>query len=298
MLAMACSEYTVVSGSVVDSWTQADTTVISDVLFVIDDSPSMLEEQGQLQANYVGFLDAVQSTDVDFRIGVVTTDVESDEAGMLRGGYLHRESINLDQALIDALDVGASGNRSEQGLNAAVMATDGRNDGFPRANSMFTIVFVSDEDDESLGDVQSFVDVLMLASSESVSIHGIVGDLPHGCATGTSAAVAGPRYLEAVTLTGGYRESICAADYSVLLERVGLDAVGLPDTFELSSPPHNDTLHVEVDGVLMIERDIDGWTYEPGNNAVVMHGRAIPRSGMEIVVRYTPLTGASANTGG
>ena len=40
-------------------------------------------------------------------------------------------------------------------------------------------------------------------------------------------------------------------------------------------------------------RKVDGWTYSPGDNAVVFHGRAVPRAGMTVYVEYRVLTGAT-----
>jgi hypothetical protein len=107
-----------------------------------------------------------------------------------------------------------------------------------------------------------------------------------GCASGASAADAGTRYLDAADATGGFVESICADDYTGLLTRVGLDVTGLADTFPLSRLPAAESLEVWVDDVRIPERETDGWTYSLGDNAVVFHGRAVPRAGMGIVVQY------------
>lgn len=89
--------------------------------------------------------------------------------------------------------------------------------------------------------------------------------------------------------------SICADDYVDLLTRVGFEAAGLQDTFALTRVPKSDSLEVLVDAIAIPERAVDGWTYSPGDNAVVFHGRAIPRAGMTIVINYIPLLGAVEN---
>jgi hypothetical protein len=126
-----------------------------------------------------------------------------------------------------------------------------------------------------------------------LGVHGIVGDLPAGCANGANAAAAAPRYTEAISSTEGDRASICSEDYGDLLERVGLKLAGLPATFPLSAVPMVDTLEVYVDEVRMVEREVDGWGYDPGDNAIVFTGRAIPRPGMDVSVRYQELLGAA-----
>lgn len=292
--AAGCSEYDLTPHDYDDHFVQVDVVVVSDVLFVIDDSRSMVEEQERLHDNFDAFLSTIASSKADFQVGLVTTDVVSPGAGMLRGGIFAPDSPEIERALAEAVEVGTDGDREEQGLLAAKLAIDGRNDGFPRPGAMLSVVVISDEDDASPGDVAGYVEAVAESAGEAAwGIHGIVGDLPSGCATGVSAAAPGPRYIEAITTSGGHRESICADDYAELLTRVGLDVAGLPDTFELSAVPAPTTLEVYVDGVLIPGREVDGWTYDPGANAITFHGRSIPRPGMAIGVDYQVLLSAS-----
>jgi len=285
-----CVEYDVITHSFDDFFVQENNIVLSDILFVIDDSASMTEEQVRLQANFASLLDTIVEAEADFQIGIVTTDTTSDQAGLLRGGAITADDPQIENKLKIALEVGTDGDRDEQGLRAMQMAVDGRNAGFPRDNAMRSVILVSDEDDESSGEVASFILSLATAAEGSqYGLHGIVGDLPNGCATGTSAAAPGARYIEAIETLNGHRESICADDYSAVLERVGLDVAGLPDTFVLTQIPGVDSIDVFVDEVEIPQRDRDGWIYDPAENAVVFTGRAIPRPGMLIGVNYQPM---------
>src|SRR5690606_7336572 len=56
----------------------------SDVLFVIDDSGSMSEEQNALASNAQRFINVATSLNTDFQIGVITTDADT-KPGQLRG---------------------------------------------------------------------------------------------------------------------------------------------------------------------------------------------------------------------
>lgn len=62
-------------------------SVATDILFVIDDSGSMSEEQANLSANLGAFVDALVASPVqnDFRIGVTTTAVETFSGGQSYG---------------------------------------------------------------------------------------------------------------------------------------------------------------------------------------------------------------------
>jgi hypothetical protein len=187
------------------------------------------------------------------------------------------------------VDVGTKGSRDEQGLAMAALAIrDDVNPGFLRPEGVAHVVFVSDEDDHSAeGDAERYVDALRQgALGEGVYAHALVGDVPAGCLSGTSAAAAGTRYLYVAGQLGGLTESICADDYAVVLEAIGLIVAGWNPVFPLSEIAAPATLKVQVDGVTMIEREFDGWSYSIGDNAVVFSGRAIPRPGMAVKVSY------------
>jgi hypothetical protein len=287
LLLVGCSEYEVHEKTFDDVFVQEVEVPRSDVLFVVDDSASMSEEQERLAVNFSTFLDVMADAAADWQLGVTTTDIASDAAGLLRGGIFSPETPDLVAAVGSAVAVGTAGSRDEAGLQAAALATDGRNAGFVRSNADLHVVVFSDEDDASPGEVPDFVAAYRASSGTGIAqVHGVVGDLPAGCASGASAAGPGARYVEAIALTSGWRDSICADDYSGLLLRVGLSAAGLPDTFELQAVPQPDSLQVWVDDVAIHARDIDGYTYDSVLNAIVFHGRVIPRPGMEIGVTY------------
>jgi hypothetical protein len=287
LLLSACSDQGFGTLTFDDTFVQADVELSTDVLFVVDDSASMEEEQDRLASNFGAFVEVLASSYADWQVGVVTTDVDGETAGKLRGGLLTAATPDLDAAFRAAVVAGTEGSRDERGLAAAVLAVDPeRNPGFVRGGSRFNVVFVSDEDDHSPAEVSDYLGRIEAVAGAEFGAHALVGDLPAGCASGTSAADPGGRYLDAAETTLGFVESICADDYTGLLTRVGLDVSGLADTFALSRLPSEDSLEVRVEGVLLPERAADGWTYSLGDNAIVFHGRAVPRAGMEIVVTY------------
>jgi hypothetical protein len=277
---------------VVDEYVQADVPG-ADVVVVVDDSKSMVEEQALLKRGFGAFLEVLLDTDADYRLGVTSTSAD----GVLRGGVLSPYTGDLYNTALAALNVGTDGDREERGLDAARAALDPTtHPDFRRAEARLQLVFFSDEDDHSADPVADHLTALRaIAGAQPMTVHAVVGDLPSGCASPDGAADPGLRYLDAVAATTGLRESICAESYDELLQRVGFEVSGRADTFALSTLPQPDTLEVLVDGVRMHGRDIDGWTYEPARNAVIFHGTAVPRAGMEITIRYNRLpTGASA----
>lgn len=292
---LGCQEYGYTEARFEEVFFQEDLESVADILLVIDDSPSMAEEQELLGQNFQAFVEVVEGTYADYRAGVVTTDVSTEAAGVLQGALITPDTEDLAQAFLDAVTVGATGSRDEQGLQAAELALDGRNPGFVRADATLHVVVFSDEDDHSPQEVTDHLAALTRgAGNGRLVVHAIVGNLPQGCASGIAAADAGTRYIEAAGLTGGYHDSICAEDYSEVLARIGLDLSGLKDTFALGSLPQPDSLEVWVDEVRVPDRARDGWVYDSGQNAIVFQGWAVPRPGMEIVVYYEVLAGGGA----
>ena len=57
----------------VDSFTQQQISKV-DILWVIDDSPSMLKKQAILANNSLGFIKFLEAQQVDYHLGVTTTD--------------------------------------------------------------------------------------------------------------------------------------------------------------------------------------------------------------------------------
>ncbi len=293
----ACSDYEYAEQTVTDVFEQPAVQRSADLLFVVDSSASMAEEQALLGENFEAFVAVVEGSYADFQLGIVTTDVSAEDAGVLRGGIMGPDTDDLATVFLENIAVGTEGSRDEQGLEAARMAlSPAINPGLLRDEAQLNVVFVSDEDDHSPDEVAVYLDELRGLSAEGgFAAHAIVGDLPSGCTSGTSAASAAERYASAVEETGGYRESICADDYTGILTRVGLDLSGLDDTFPLSQLPDPASIAVWVDGVRMFERAEDGWTYEAGDNVIVFRGRAVPRPGMTILVEYALLLGARTN---
>lgn len=151
-----------------------------DVLFVIDNSSSMAEQQGRLLASFPGFIEGITSTieDVDsYHIGVITSDAyaynsaectglgdlvtktggeESSDTycgPMLDDGRRYAtEADDLAQVFPCIAKVGIDGSSVELPITAAVAALDpdkqgpgGCNEGFLRDDAILVVVVVTDD---------------------------------------------------------------------------------------------------------------------------------------------------------
>lgn len=161
-----------------------------DILFVVDDSPSMKEEQDSLRANFSRFiriLDAIPGGRPNVQLGVITPNLGSTafdgtkapsfgactesggERGELRtlgaggprflrdvartgGGRDTNYTGTLESAFAQLATVGIAGCGIEQHLEAMKRALDNNalNAGFVRDDAYLAVVVIADEDDCSL----------------------------------------------------------------------------------------------------------------------------------------------------
>ncbi len=283
-----------------------------DVLFVVDNTASMLEESPRLVGAMPAFASAALATGTDVHIGVTTTGIDPTNPacpGGAGGGEAGRlfpannsaprlftsATPNLGQALQQAVQVGECG-FEQQGLEAmrraltpplvnqaddplTSLSSDG-NAGFYRDTASLAVVVVSDDDDTSPDAVATYVRFLQqlkgAGAAGRASLYAIV---PSGQSC-PSASGQGLRYAEAASRSGGAIESICASDFGPLLQDVVGRAFSPQTRFPLSGTPDAAGVTVTVNGT-----PAAGWVYDAASNTVVF--AAPPPPGAEIKVSYT-----------
>jgi len=287
LLATGCHDYSVTKQSFIETFVQPEREEGIDVLWIIDDSATMYEEQDLLVDSADAFIGFVANAGIDFRLAVVSTDMDL-APGALRGEAMDEDTPDLVDAFNEQVASVIAGSRDERGFDAAVIAADpDKADGFSRADADLEVVVFSDEDDHSTMDANDFLASLGEQRSGEVKVHAVVGDPPSGCVSAKAAADAGTKYLQAQNKTEGRRESICTEDYGDMLARVALDVVGLDTVFALSKVPDVATIQVWVDRIVIHHRTNDGWSYYAGDNTLRFDGYAVPRPGALIEVTYT-----------
>ncbi|MCB9666339.1 MAG: VWA domain-containing protein [Alphaproteobacteria bacterium] len=300
-----------------------------DVLWVIDDSGSMSDEQDKLATNLPAFFDYLDGSGMDWHIGVTTTDAELEGlAGSLRrvAGYawLSQDTPHVRELFEMLVRVGVGGSMDEMGLLAVKQGVFqphseliAANAGFLREDAGLHIVVISDEDDSS----EDRVDPTELATSLRtmkadpeipVTFNSIVGPKPNGCDSGTNQASYGSRYVVTTMRVGGIHRSICEDDWVPVLEDLGLQAAGLRDQYVLSQVPVDGSLQVVVrtqearwEGVEVAgPGDLDaacaaagrapeacfGFRYDPVRNSVALVG-FVPDKGALVRITYALLSG-------
>ncbi|GEM_PF-1794375 len=170
-----------------------------DVLLVVDNSCSMIDEQQKLAANFDNFIAQFLNAEVNYQIGVTTTDMsDPTQSGRLVGDTkIITAEIPIDEARIlfqDNVKVCSQGSGFERGLAAAEAALTthmdegGANVGFLRDDAALSVVIVSDEDDLSAKPVGEYLTTIKGVKGAAgyrddtlVNISAVVGDPPAGC---------------------------------------------------------------------------------------------------------------------
>jgi len=269
----------------------------ADILFVVDNSGSMGEEQQSLADSFASFAAYLTAQNVSYQVGVTTTDTDlfSGQHGELVGNpkIINNTTPNAAAKFAANANVGTGGSGTEQGLEGGRMALTppnitGANAGFLRQAAKLFIVFVTDEEDLSPDGNGSqppayFVNAFRNVKNNDpglLSTSAIAGDVPNGCAT----AVAGQRYKDVVDAIGGVWSTICTTNFGPALHNIGVEAAQLQSTFYLSRVPVVATISVRVNNV--VQPINSHWTYISQTNAVRFTPTHVPTPGETIRIEY------------
>ncbi len=276
-----------------------------DILFIIDDSCSMSQEQTALGSNFSAFIQFAEAQALDYQISVATTDVSDANASGRFVGAANERIVNPqtqpspEAVFTNNVNVGINGSAFEQGLQAAFLALSnplifGHNAGFLRQDAVLSLIFVSDEPDQSTGSVDFFINFFLsikgFRNTNLFSASAIVGDVPGGCNGSGGSAQAGPRYVEAANRTGGIFQTICSNDWSRSLEDLSTTAFGFKSRFFLTNQPVISTIRVLIDDVEIPNISPGGtvnWSYDFATNSINFSPFATPEPGAQIRVEYT-----------
>lgn len=253
---------------VVDEWRQPDGPwVASDILFYVDKSGSMEDNQSNLNNNFGEFIGLLNELFSDYQIMVVTVD-----SGCHNHEIITPETADPDTAFSDALR-GSGGTWTEAGLTItrnALRQTGGGecNEGFAREGAKLMPILVSDEPEQSMSSWSELLKEI-LGKAPTTSISAIVGDVPGGC----PGAAAGYGYYEAVFASGGMFLSICDLNWGSNLQELAVLATSAPLlSFELSGRPvAQNTIQVLVNEV-----ENHDWSYDEEEGAVVFESGLEP----------------------
>lgn len=190
-----------------------------DLLFVVDNSDSMADEQANLVASFPGFIDGIETIlgpDTDYHVGVVTTDANQHNGpGCRRLGALTNRTSgdgsstricgpyadggnwmgvrdDLADSFACAAEVGIDGSGFEVPMDAIAatlhapdQVTARCNEGFLRKGALLVLTLITDEEDDgdSLGDPEAWYEhVVAGRDPATVMVLALVGHpKPNAC---------------------------------------------------------------------------------------------------------------------
>lgn len=271
-----------------------------DLLFVIDDSASMLDAQERLAGGIDELLTEVIGIGYDTHIGAISADMDDPLA---RGRLVQVEGrpyadgslqIPVHEWAEQAIVLGIDGSSEERPFDAILTAlAPSTNPGFRRLDAHLAVVVLTDEDDQSEATVAQFIEGFRdLAGPRGASLHGLVtDDTAGGCDEVVSDSV-----LDAIAATAGLRGSICSPDYGNFLSPVGqLSAQRALNTrFSLDSPAQLGSITVKVSYpggfVESLDPEIDFGLGANGTTLTLL--RMPPPTGSRLTVRWLAQPGS------
>ena len=298
--------------SQVDTFYQEPTNEI-DVLWVVDDSQSMANEQAKIADRFDAFLTGMDEAGVDWHIGVISTDLDNlQTAALLQGDppVLSRDTPGFREKFKSRVRVGIEGSDMEKGIDAAFQALSepllsGPNYGFRRPGATLMINYFSDENDCSdrgalanewvaepcydrserlvpvidlIRDYRTLVD-----QGERMFVSAIVGPrIAQGC----EGAKPGSRYNTMADAFGGLKGDICEQDFNVIMQDLGIQAGGVSTSFILEHYAVESSIEVWVDDEGVAQDDEQGWSYDDSYHVIHFNGDSVPPRGSTIRVEY------------
>jgi hypothetical protein len=277
-----------------------------DILFVVDRSGSMYDYQANLSTNIDLFLNQLSTIDVDYQIGVLTSDGpdEYDYAcdycsppvaedyyyfGKLQGSVkiVTPQTPDAIAQIKKNILVGTSGDAREvffnpimKGLSSEYLNSGGENAGFIRDEAHLAVVFLTDAEEQSEGtSPQQVYDFLVeLKKSENKLLsYGIIIPTSYqaggSCTRDEGAPVRFEEFL-LKTVNGGTGKNvmnICSQTFGNDLTRISKDLSRyLSGTIYLNQRPVLSTMSVHYNGIALKSDFKTGWFYDPKINAIII----------------------------
>ena len=283
-----------------DQFVQSDTPKV-DLLFVIDDSYSMSKHQQNLSKNLQPLLTYAQNKKVDFQIAVTTTSVEDNPSPTQRPGgcfvgttdkLLTPKTPNLLATFQKRVIVGTKGAAIERGMDAMYRALTAPllydpncNLGFLRKDASLSVIFISDEPDQSINSLtfynKFYFSLKGATLSKTIQASAITAPWPGGqCPGATSKGL----YWTFAKNFGGATESICNTNWNSIVQKLAASTFGLQRQFFLTRPASAASITVTLDGKPLNK---SSYTYDAKSNSISFTEANAPKAKQTLKVDYS-----------
>lgn len=273
-----------------------------DILFMIDNSSSMLVYQNRLSQEASSLVQSLNSKGLDYRIAVTSSDLRSNgSGGRLLGNpvFFDRSTPDLANLLRNRLVLGQSGSDIESGLGSLQRALSSYSaNEFLRSDALLAVIVLSNEDDYSIGSIDEYKNFFdqqrpPISGFDKSWIFNFIGvlSIDGNCRTTADFKEAGLRYMQLVEWTNGYQASICDSSLSQAVSNLEKKLVQVMSEFRLGQIPLPSSLRVFINDKLISEDETNGWTYLASKNSIIFNGSSIPSAFDRIRIDFSPLGG-------
>lgn len=263
----------------VDSFTQVSSMNGIDIVWVVDRSGSMRNNDDKLEQGMNTMLTILnQEFSVSWRIGIISTDptesAQNQTFPLVMGDDYTTAMNNLSW-------IGSPGR--EQGFSAfqSYYLDNPYSQTWMRHSASLLVIFVSDEDDQSFNEFPQASDFSQWYSSirQQSFLASIVISTEDSCEHDI-----GDRYIEATNNLQGQVVDICSEDWSPSIRAI-TDRLQPYEEWYLTHPPlfGESGIYIFEDGVIMSDTL---WQYDPNENKITFDTIPLGDTLIEIAYEY------------
>ena len=284
-----------------------------DILWVVDNSGSMSNDQKVLAQTFDSFIDNFIKQKIDFQMGITTTsgytgsDVSADFK-KLNAKAARKDEDQFKTDFRELIKVGTKGSNTEKGLGYSRKFLE-ENKSWLRSDALLVIVYLSDEDDQSRKRMtdphgEKYVDIfinflkgLKTEGKSRIQVYSIVNQPGDGSSVGDryikvsrafdpkKQTVASIKPDKKCTKNGRSVSKECHARYlSSVLSDFGGKILKLLNSFVLKgNPVEPKKIKVSVEGTLRAEKE---WSYDFFRKKILFKESYIPSESSRIAVSY------------
>ncbi len=255
-----------------------------DILWVIDNSGSMNDDQKRLGDNFEIFINqfAGQNQNTDFKMMITSGgpgDMQDYFFGLIpQGKALDNSLLKADKkgfvdAFKNAIQLPNNSHRTcdtECGLSASFEYLKNYASIF-RRDAYLIAIYVSDEDDQSPvsgqgPDVANYYVKTISGLKASPQLFKAFAIVRTSSSTHSSNNINyGGRYIKTAQFSGGKAYDIINDSFSTIFQDFGSELAKIASQFQLKYPAQMGTVEVYIDGVVASQGD---WNYLQGQNAI------------------------------
>lgn len=217
---------------------------------------------------------------------------------------------NLESIFSANVQVGINGSGDERVFSSFKAALSSPlNITFHRPDAYLAVIMISDEEDFSHDDInrnesytqptlhpvinyKTFLETFTNGKSATDFSVSTISVLDTDCRTqlGNTGQKISLRLMELVDLTGGTKNSLCAA-FDTALDNISANiASNNQAQFKINRQPIISSIRVIIDGIIVPQDSTNGWTYDATTMLITVHGSYSPQAGASIVINFDPET--------